>query len=82
MTMSLGFKLALGLSLAGLASTTIAGNRSIRIDGFGDWNEFVRGTAGCPGTTAGSAASNTLVTALGQTFSGRANTAFLFDTYC
>lgn len=82
MTMSLGFKLALGLLLAGIASLAIAGNRSIRVDGFGDWVEFARGSAGCPGTTSGSAASNTLVTALGQTFSGRANTAFLTDTYC
>lgn len=84
MTTSLGFKLTLVLTLAGMASIATAGNRSIRVDGFGgDWTEFARGTAGCPGTTAGNAASNTQVTALGGlTFSGRANTAFLFDTYC
>jgi hypothetical protein len=73
------------LLFAALASVTLeahAARRAVRIDGFGDWDEFAIGTAGCPGTTAGGNAANTLIEKVGYTFSGRASTAFLVDDYC
>lgn len=54
------------------------GRRSIRIDGFGSWDEFAIGSSSCAGTTVGS----TLVQWQGWTFSGREAAAHLTDTYC
>jgi hypothetical protein len=52
--------------------------RSVRIDGFGAWDEFAIGSSSCAGTMIGS----TLVELDGFTFSGRDDDAHLFDTYC
>ncbi len=52
--------------------------RSVRIDGFGAWDEFAIGSSSCAGTTVGS----TLVEFNGFTFSGRDSLDHLVDTYC
>jgi hypothetical protein len=75
-------QLILILVLALLAIDAWAAPRSVRVDSGSDWTQFSIGTAGCPGTTAGSTAANTLVQRLGFTFSGRANTAYLVEDYC
>lgn len=76
------FRYLLVAALVGATFDASAVRRSIRIDGFGDWAEFAIGSPGCPGTTAGPNAGNTLVDRLTFTFSGRMNTAFLVDDYC
>lgn len=74
---------ALLAMLVGMPLDAQAERRAVRIDGFGDsWLEFAIGSEGCPGTTTGTTADNTLVRQLGFTFSGRASTAFLVDDYC
>lgn len=77
------FRYLLFAALAGMAFDVHAARRTIRIDGFGDtWVEHAIGTSGCPGTTDGVTPGDTLVHLFGFTFSGRAKTTFLFDTYC
>lgn len=77
------FRHGLLIALSCVVVDAHALRRTTRIDGFGDsWREFAIGSAGCPGTTAGSTADATLVRQLGFTFSGRASTAFLVDDYC
>ena len=78
MTQPSASSFALAALLAVAALPAQAGNRSIRVDGFGDWDEFAIGSAGCPGTSAGS----TLLLAFGYTFSGRNYASFLTDDYC
>jgi hypothetical protein len=75
-------QLILTLVLALIAADAVADRRTIRIDNSSDWTQFAIGSAGCPGTTAGATAANTLVQRLGFTFSGRANTAYLVNDYC
>jgi len=82
MSNSFGFKLILGFGLVLIATDVCAGRRSVRVDSDTSWTQFSIGTAGCPGTTAGATAANTLVQQLGFTFSGRANTAYLANDYC
>ena len=59
------FRCLLLTALAIEALDAHAVRRSVRIDGFGDWDEFAIGTAGCPGTTAGGNAANTLIEKVG-----------------
>ena len=64
-----------------LAFDAVAQKRGIRIDNPSNWTLGSIGSAGCPGTTAGSL----LVSALGYTFSGRASTAsenYALNDYC
>jgi len=75
-------QLILVLVLALLAIDAWPAPRSVRVDGGNGWNQFSIGTSGCPGTTSGTSAANTLVQRMGFTFSGRANTAYLFSDYC
>jgi len=82
MSNSIGFKLFLVLGLALIATDAWPGPRSVRVDSPTNWTQFAIGSAGCPGTTAGAAAANTLVQRLGFTFSGRENTAYLVKDYC
>lgn len=82
MSNSIRFKLILGLGLTLIATDAVAGQRGVRVDSSSNWTLFAIGSAGCPGTTAGGAAANTLVQRLGFTFSGRANTAYLVKDYC
>jgi hypothetical protein len=79
---SIRFKLILVLGLALMATDASAGRRGVRVDSDTSWTQFAIGSAGCPGTTAGATAANTLVQRLGFTFSGRANTAYLVNDYC
>src|SRR6185369_8725167 len=82
MSNSIGLKLTLGLGLVLIASDAAADRRGVRVDGGNGWTQFSIGTAGCPGTTAGPNVANTFVLRPGITFSGRGNTAYLFDDYC
>lgn len=82
MSNSIGIKLVLGLGLTLIAADAAAARRTVRVDGGNGWTQFSIGSAGCPGTTAGVTAANTLVQLLGLTFSGRADTAYLFNDYC
>ena len=86
-----GFRIALLVALGLAAGQASAGQRPIRVDGFGDtWALFDGkngdppgiGSANCPGTTAGASSGNTLVQMLGAVFSGRQSTAYLVDDYC
>ena len=88
---SVQIKLSLILALVLVLGDAWAARRGVRVDGFGDtWATFDGangnpagiGSANCPGTTAGSSAANTLVSKLGFTFAGFANTAYLVDDYC
>ncbi len=82
MSNSIGFKRILALGAALIATDASAGGRSIRVDSDTSWTQHAIGSAGCPGSTAGATAANTLVQRLGFTFSGRANTAYLVNDYC
>jgi hypothetical protein len=82
MSNSIGFKLVLRLGLALIATDAYPAGRAIRVDSDTSWTQYAIGSAGCPGTAAGATAANTLVTRLGFTFSGRANTAYLVNDYC
>jgi hypothetical protein len=88
MSSSARFKLAFVVVLALLAADAWADRRTIRVDGFDQfgnpqgWQTYLSGSSDCPGTTAGSAAADTLVHTLNSTFSGLQSTAYLIDDYC
>jgi hypothetical protein len=91
MTISTAFKIAAGAAMLSICISAYAERRAIRIDGFGDtWTTFDGaagdppgiGSANCPGTTAGGLPENTLIQALGHSFSGRELASYLTDDYC
>ena len=82
MQWSMGLRLCAVVVLAAFAADAWAARKSVRVDGGAGWNDFVIGSADCPGTTAGLAAADTLVRRFGHVFSGHEHVEHLQGTYC
>ena len=73
MQWSMGFRMCVFVVIIVFTTDAWAARSGIRVDGGAGWTPLVIGSTDCPGTTAGSAASDTLVRRFDHVFSGHEN---------